>query len=80
MAYTQGDLDAIKSAYATGALSVEYNGRRTTYRSLDDMRTIIADIERELAGTSATPARTVGVFSSGLQSTVIDRRGRGYCR
>lgn len=66
MAYSQGQLDAIKAAYATGVLSVEYAGRRTQYQSREDMRAIIAEMEAEISPTTAVPARTVAKFDSGL--------------
>lgn len=49
MAYTQAQLDAIKKAYASGITRVSYDGNSTEYRSLADMRQIIATIEAELA-------------------------------
>ena len=48
MAWTQAHLDVIKEAYASGVLTVTFEGRRTTYRSLDEMERVIAAIEREL--------------------------------
>lgn len=66
MAYTQDDLDALKAALASGAATVEYQGKRVTFRSPAEIRGIIADIERELS-TATTPATTVGVYDSGLQ-------------
>lgn len=74
MAYTQAQLDALKAAYASGLLEVDYNGRRMRYQSRNEMRGIIAEIEAELTPSTATPSRTVGAFSSGLQSGVIDSR------
>lgn len=31
MSWTEGELDALRRAYAAGALVVEYDGRRLTY-------------------------------------------------
>lgn len=45
MTFKQSDLDNINSAVAMGELSVEVNGRKVTYRSMDDLlkaRSIIA--------------------------------------
>jgi hypothetical protein len=47
--FTQGQLDAIKRAYASGVTRVSYNGANTEYRSLAEMRQIIATIEADLA-------------------------------
>lgn len=37
MAYTQEDLDNINEAIATGAKTVEIQGRKVEYRSLEEM-------------------------------------------
>lgn len=45
MAFTQTQLDAIDAAIASGELTIEYNGERTTYRSIDELmkaRAIVA--------------------------------------
>lgn len=78
MAYTQADLDNLKAALASGALSVEYAGRRTTFRSLADIRSIIVEIEAELSPLTATPRQTVGAYQSGLGSIILDPRRRGW--
>jgi hypothetical protein len=48
MAWTQAHLDAIKDAYASGVTTVWFEGRTTTYRSLNEMERVIAAIEKEL--------------------------------
>jgi hypothetical protein len=48
MAFTSSDLDAINAAIATGELTVEYNGRRVTYRSMADLLQAKRVIEAEL--------------------------------
>lgn len=49
MAFTQADRDALASAIASGATSVSYEGKSVTYRSLDEMRQILAMVEQELS-------------------------------
>lgn len=70
MAYTQDDIDALKAAIATGAMRVRFgsgpDSREVTYRSLDQMRSILAEMLAEVSPGSAPVARTVGVYSSGL--------------
>lgn len=66
MAYTQAQLDSLKVAYASGVLSVEYAGRRTTYQSFEAMRSIIREIEAELSPQTAVPSRTVAGFNPNL--------------
>lgn len=57
MAWQQSDADALKAAMATGVVDVTYSdGSRTTYRSLADMRQVLALIEAEIA--QAAGART----------------------
>jgi hypothetical protein len=55
MAWTQAQLDEIESAMKSGVQSVKFNGRETTFRSLDEMRQIISDGRKSLAGTKRKP-------------------------
>ena len=46
MAWVQADLDALETAIATGELTVQYQDRRVTYRSMDELmkaRTLLRD-------------------------------------
>ena len=64
LTFTQAELDAIKKAYATGALTVKYEDRSVTYRSLSEMERIIARMEQDLAAQAGqTPIRHVRVDS-----------------
>ncbi|MDE1007528.1 MAG: hypothetical protein OSB38_17825 [Paraburkholderia fungorum] len=64
MAFTQQNLDAIENAIATGTLSVEYNGKRVTYRSMSDLmraRDVIkADLEKQKP--NSTPRSSVAIY------------------
>jgi hypothetical protein len=51
--YSYDQLNALRAAYAAGATSVEYNGKRVQYRTLEEMERLIAVIERELSGSTA---------------------------
>lgn len=75
-AYTQADLDALRAAYVSGVLEVEYAGRRTRFQSSASLRAIIAEVEAVVSPSTATPGRTVGAYSSGLQTGVLDPRSR----
>lgn len=69
MAWTQTDIDALKAAIASGAMSVSYSGppaRTITYRSLDEMRGILVQLEREVLGASAVTSRRVA-WSKGFR-------------
>lgn len=51
MAFTQTQLDAIDTAIASGELSVTYDGRSVTYRSLDDLLKARALIVKQINST-----------------------------
>ncbi|RWR31348.1 hypothetical protein D2T31_04945 [Sinirhodobacter populi] len=53
MAFTQADADRVRAAIAKGVSSVELNGEKVTFRSLQEMKETLRMIEDELAGASA---------------------------
>ena len=60
MAFTSSDLTAVESAIATGEMTVEVDGRRITYRSIDDLRKARTMITAALqsSGVSVAVPRT----------------------
>jgi len=58
MAYTQTDLDNVKTAIASGEQSVKVGGRKVVYRSVDELRNARDDIAAELAAADTTTAST----------------------
>ncbi len=50
MAISQSDLDALDAAIASGALSVEFDGRRITYQNTAQMITARAHTAQVLNG------------------------------
>lgn len=48
MSYTQGQIDALKSAIASGTQRVTYDGKTVEYRSLAEMVTALGMMEREV--------------------------------
>jgi hypothetical protein len=52
MAYTQTQIDALRNAIAIGATKVRQNGEEVTYRSLAEMKAILADMEASVASTA----------------------------
>lgn len=62
MAYTTAQRDALKAAIAQGALTVEYDGKRITYRSLDEMERVLRLMDAEI-GDVAAPRRQIRVTS-----------------
>lgn len=63
-AYTQADLDALRTAYASGVLSVEYAGRRTTFRSRAEMAQIMAEVEADVSPSTAPIRSSVAEYNS----------------
>ena len=61
--FTQGELDALKAAYARGVLKVSYDGKETVYPNGADMLARIRVIEGELARAAQAP-RTMAVFTT----------------
>ncbi|WIY52452.1 hypothetical protein O9Z70_13440 [Devosia sp. YIM 151766] len=61
--FTQAQLVAIKEAYASGITRVSYDGKTTEYRSLAEMKQIIATIEASLAADAGTPLPVAGYAS-----------------
>lgn len=65
MAFTQTQLDVLDAAIAEGVLTVKYQDRQVTFRSLDEMvrtRKMMADSLK----TTATSTRENPMFSKGL--------------
>ncbi|MBR2117678.1 MAG: hypothetical protein IJ935_03195 [Afipia sp.] len=56
MSYTAADRDALKAAIASGARRVKFgagpDSREVEYRTLDDMKRTLADIEAEISPSS----------------------------
>jgi hypothetical protein len=46
----QTRLEALKRALASGRKSVSYGDTRVEYRSIDELKAAIADVETDLAG------------------------------
>lgn len=66
MAWTQTDLDRINAALASGELTVEYDGRRTTYRSLSDLLAMRRLIQSELNPSLKTDGQIVFATNKGF--------------
>ena len=49
--YTQAQVDALRRAYARGVTRVSYDGKSVEYRSLDEMKRVIAEMDGEVSGT-----------------------------
>ena len=60
MAYSQAELDALKSAFASGTLEVTFEGKRVKYGDAADLLTRIRAIESEIAAGSNRPLPVAG--------------------
>lgn len=69
MALTQADVDRLEQAVARGELTVEYDGRRITYRSMDELLKAVAYVKGAVAAQSATAPsdrQSFAAFNRGL--------------
>ena len=66
MSWTQAELDALRRAYAAGALRVTFGGKSVEYGSEADLRRRIALIEAEMAAQAGhkRPNATFATFRS----------------
>ncbi|MGE0155179.1 MAG: phage head-tail joining protein [Reyranellaceae bacterium] len=53
MALSQSDLTRLETALAQGEMTVEYDGRRVTFRSVAELKDAIAYVKGELAAQTA---------------------------
>ena len=67
MAWSQSELDALRSAFAAGTLRVTYDGRTVEYGDANDLLKRIRIIEREIAAEAdgAKPSRSLASFTKG---------------
>lgn len=65
MAWTQTDIDKLKAAIALGAKRVRYVSGEVEYHSLAEMRSLLADMEREVSPNSQVNRR-VARFERGF--------------
>jgi hypothetical protein len=64
MAYTQVQRDALAAAIASGALTVRYGETSTTFRSLAEMRQVLAAIDQDLTVAAGARKRRVTKVTS----------------
>jgi hypothetical protein len=65
MSWSQAELDALKSAYASGTLRVTYDGKTVEYGSADDLMKRIQTIERAISLAAGNPRPVAGFASFG---------------
>lgn len=57
MAFTLADVAAIEAALSRGELSVQYDNRRVTYRSIEELASIRDRMIRELGPDASSTTR-----------------------
>lgn len=57
--FTQSQLTAMETAYASGVTTVSHNGKTVSYRNLQEMERIMATIRSALGVTNETNMPTV---------------------
>lgn len=72
MAFTQADLTNIDTAIATGELSVEVNGRKVVYRSVEELLKARKTITTILAESNTS---TAGVRRGAFKVNFTTHRG-----
>lgn len=63
--YTDAELLALKKAYATGVLRVEYEGRSVTYDNAAGLLARIRELERDIGGVAKRPIAGFATFGRG---------------
>lgn len=64
MTYTTTQRDALRMAIASGVLSLSYDGKTVTYRSLADLKAALAEVEQGLAKDSGKPqTRQIKIYA-----------------
>ena len=61
MAWSQADIDRLEAAIGSGIFNVTFDGpprRSVTYQSIEAMRSVLAQMKREVAATEGTPPVT----------------------
>lgn len=64
--FTQDNITALEQAIATGALEVWYGDKRVKYRTLDEMKEILAIMKEALDQTLKPKRRHYADYNSGL--------------
>lgn len=64
MAYTQTHLDALHEALASGTLTVTFEGRSITYRSVQELQRAISVVQNSLNAQSGRRVRQYRMASS----------------
>lgn len=65
--YSDAELAALRRAYASGRLRLDYEGKSVTYGSAEDLLSRIRELERSTGATPRRPSVGFAGFSRGLR-------------
>jgi len=66
MVWTQAQIDNMRALIAEGIMTVEYDGHRTTYQNMTEMRKALAQMLADNAAAAGTGSISVMNTSKGL--------------
>ena len=67
MSYTQDQIDRLENAIALGVTTVKHGETTTIYRSLSEMKSILADMKASVNGNgSLADRRSIAAYRSGF--------------
>ena len=64
MTYTEDQVRALRAALASGVLTVSYDGKSVTYRSIDELKAALAEIETARARENGRRGRQIRIVSN----------------
>ena len=64
MTYTEDQVRALREALTSGVLTVSYDGKSVTYRSVDEIKTALAEIENARARDAGMQVRQIRIVGN----------------
>ncbi len=64
MAYTEDQARALREALTSGVLTVSYDGKSVTYRSVDEIKTALTEIENARARDAGRQVRQIRIVGN----------------
>ena len=64
MTYTEDQVRALREALTSGVLTVSYDGKSVTYRSVDEIKVALAEIENARARDAGRVVRQIRFATS----------------
>ena len=64
MTYTEEQVRALREALTSGVLTVSYDGKSVTYRSVDEIKTALAEIETARARDAGRQVRQIRIVGN----------------